>query len=633
MTYTNPVFAKSFPDPFVLKFQDEYFAYCTGFAENGDVFGVMRSRDLVTWEEVGGAMKPLRDSPPFYWAPEVTYDNGKFYLYYSVGNETLMELRVAVSDHPDRDFVDASVRLTQEEFAIDAHVFIDDDGSKYLFYATDFLEHTHIGTGTVVDRMIDWYTLAGEPQPVTRAKYDWQVYDPQRKEKGGVRWHTVEGPVVLKRKGIYYEMFSGGNWKNMTYGVSFASSMKIDSPDEWNQFSDGEKVLPILRTIPDIVVGPGHNSVIRGPNNRELFCVYHRWTEQGRVLAIDRMDFVGSRIIVIGATHSPQPAPLEPSKRAARAVLGNATRVGEWDISSAGIVNGTGELQLAALPQSFLLELTLRCTDPIEPDGRLRFVFASETGDLELTFHPASNTARLTVPDDAPGLPSIHKLPKDFDWTTAHTLRIEVDHRRLHLKLDAAAIRIKTCLGSSLRKLGIVARHIMLSISTASLTEGFEELFAGTEPLEDNGWIFSGSSVYRIHDGELVVEPEGEFLLTKGGSFDALDFAANFRFVDDGISEGRYGILLNSGAKEFGLTLDRAASQIRVDGELTFDLGPDLNFTDFHQLRVLKLRGQALCYFNDTLIGEFPLDGNKASPHLFCDGARVAIEMIRVTGI
>ena len=92
--YLNPVYSHSFPDPFVLKFCGEYYAYCTGFARDGNVFGVLRSADLVQWHDCGGAMKPLEDSPPFYWAPEVTYANGKFYLYYSVGNETLMEIRV-----------------------------------------------------------------------------------------------------------------------------------------------------------------------------------------------------------------------------------------------------------------------------------------------------------------------------------------------------------------------------------------------------------------------------------------------------------------------------------------------------------------------------------------------------------
>src|SRR5690606_32165065 len=61
------------------------------------------------------------------------------------------------------------------------------------------------------------------------------------------------------------------------------------------------------------VLGPGHNSVIAGPNDRELFCVYHRWHNDERVLAIDRLDLVGDRIFIKGPTNTPQSAPFAPS--------------------------------------------------------------------------------------------------------------------------------------------------------------------------------------------------------------------------------------------------------------------------------------------------------------------------------
>lgn len=211
LTYLNPVHNRSCPDPFVLKYCGEYWAYCSHIGPDGRYFGILHSRDLIHWREIGGAIEAFPEDWDCYWAPEVTYHNGRFLMYYSVGNETYMQIRVAVADHPAGPFVDSGRRLTEEEFAIDAHVYIDDDGGWHCFYATDFLEHTHIGTGTVHDRMLDPWTLAGNPQPVTRARYDWQVYDPQRAEKGGVRWHTVEGPFVLQRKGRYYQMFSGGN--------------------------------------------------------------------------------------------------------------------------------------------------------------------------------------------------------------------------------------------------------------------------------------------------------------------------------------------------------------------------------------------------------------------------------------
>jgi beta-xylosidase len=79
--YVNPVYAHSFPDPYILKFRGEYYAYCTGFWHDGRVFGILHSRDLVNWREVGGSMAALDSDAPFYWAPEVTYNNGKFYLY------------------------------------------------------------------------------------------------------------------------------------------------------------------------------------------------------------------------------------------------------------------------------------------------------------------------------------------------------------------------------------------------------------------------------------------------------------------------------------------------------------------------------------------------------------------------
>ena len=111
-----------------------------------------------------------------------------------------MHIRVATAVHPAGPFRDSGHILTSEPFAIDAHVFADDDGTRHLFYATDYLEHQYIGTGTARSKMIDPYTLERQSVPVTRAQHDWQVYDPNRAEKGGVRWHTIEGSFVLKHK-------------------------------------------------------------------------------------------------------------------------------------------------------------------------------------------------------------------------------------------------------------------------------------------------------------------------------------------------------------------------------------------------------------------------------------------------
>ena len=440
-TYTNPVYSGSFPDPFVLKHDDQYFAFCTGHSNDGRVFGVLNSHDLVMWNELPGAMQPLPDgvaAGDLYWAPEVTHHDGTFYLYYSVGNEKLMEIRVATAAQPAGPYVDAGYTLTKQDFAIDPHIFKDDDGSWHMFYATDFLEYSHIGTGTVVDRMSDPFTLAGDPRPVTRAKYDWQVYDPARKEKGGVRWHTVEGPFVLKRKGKYFEMFSGGNWQNITYGVGYAVADRLNGDDEWTQQVDGIDTLPLLHTIPGKVIGPGHNSVVTGPNGRELYCVYHRWEDGKRVMCIDRMDFAGGdRLFVVGPTSEPQPAPFLSSTG------GFEETFAEPDVAARGwsLIGGSAELANGPLlvlkgdPEAFItreaprgdfeLAVNLQLVD-ILGDGPCLSFGCGVLG----TMHMAVDTWRLDVGDH------VLALPGGFDPADFHQFRMLKRNGTLHIYVD-----------------------------------------------------------------------------------------------------------------------------------------------------------------------------------------------------
>lgn len=464
-TYKNPVYNRSFPDPFVLKFAGHYYAFSTGRGPGNRVFNVLESVNLVDWNELPAAMQALEPDHPHYWAPEVTYRDGRFYLYYSVGNEELMEIRVAVSDRPDRGYVDSGNRLTHQEFAIDPHVFHDDDGSWYLFYATDFLEHTHIGTGTVVDRMLDPFSLAGDPRPVTRARYDWQVYDPHRKEKGGVRWHTVEGPFVLKRKGRYYQMFSGGNWQDLSYGVSFAASNQLLTESEWDQFSDGQRTMPILATIPDLVIGPGHNSVVVGPNNRDLYCIYHRWTDGHRVMAVDRIDFAGDgRLFVAGPSSSPQPAP-------------GMARV--LDPNAQGLKTA----------ESFLCEITYR--------GDLRADFVAGEEEVGAVALPGGTGARVA--------------------------RLEIDHLDASIAIDGIAMGI----GQQFKKpvTRIVFQRSQAEMLNIAVTNGFEENFelAG---IEDRGWVVeAGDST--VQNGVLTMS--GDCRISKQITASRFEFTVTCR--------------------------------------------------------------------------------------------------------
>lgn len=644
-TYLNPVYPHSFPDPYVLKFRGEYFAYCTGIHSDGKVFGVLHSRDLVNWREIGGAMSRLESDAPFYWAPEVTYHNGKFYLYYSVGNETLMEIRVAVSDRPDGGFVDAGKRLTWEDFAIDAHVFGDENGERFLFYATDFLTHTHIGTGTVVDRLIDFFTLEGDPKPVTRAKYDWQVYDPQRKEKGGVRWHTVEGSFVLKRKGVYYQMFSGGNWQNVTYGVSFAVTRDLNRNEEWTQFSDGEKVFPILRTVPDLIVGPGHNSVVRGVNNRELFCVYHRWTEAGRTLSIDRMDFAGgARMFVKGATHTPQPAPFVPK------IIdffdefsGENWKIGagEWQAENNQIVSGSekkNQIVCGARGESFLCEVWLRAFD----DANGEFGVKLKNGDeevFEFLFAPGEKQATAVWLENGAKQSESFPLFDDFDFHAFHLLRIETDNRWLKISLDENSLRFEKKMENTGSQIALSAKKMRAAFSGFALTCGFEDLFEN-DFFAEKGWEkISESGECRTKNGNLIIADRGgrETIATKASVSGDFEFAVNFRLAEIANENFRLGFYaaFNEMNPKPTLTLEKALHGFVLKSENEseiFNLPEGYSPEIFHQIRFRKNGFRIVVEFETKVLGEIGAPPGDAKIALSATNAVVEFDMARVSG-
>jgi GH43 family beta-xylosidase len=629
-TYVNPVFPRSFPDPFILKFCGEYFAYCTGIWTDGKAFGVLRSRDLMHWTEIGGAMEQLEYRPPFYWAPEVTYSDGKFYLYYSVGNETLMEIRAAVSDTPDGGFIDCGERLTLQDFAIDAHVFTNTDGSRYMFYATDFLEHTYIGTGTVVDRMVDWFTLEGNPRPVTRPRFDWQVYDPARKEKGGVRWHTVEGPFVLKRKGIYYEMFSGGNWQNISYGVSFATTDNLADKDEWEQFSDGEKVLPILRTVPEKVIGPGHNSAIRGLNNRELFCVYHRWIGNERVMAIDRMDFAGKRIHINGASHTPQPAPFEPAINSFAA--GWEVR-GEWDITPLNAVNsdtGENELVCSKPGRYFLFEMSVRTSG--NANGKWGFCLRDDQGK---TFELRVSSQRREVIVSSSGNTETLSLAGEFNPEAYHLLRVEVDSRFIRFSLDETMLQFERMLERSSTSLTLTAENARTTFSGFALTKGFEDLFDRPGSAEDHGWKrIQGDGSFGIEGNELVLKSRAGSAIIKGHRHKNYELAVNIRMVEVLAEQECFGFILMGEDSQIlqRYILRRSNQSFYLDtGDKKIALPDGFNPTNYHQFRFLKAGERIILQLEDKELLEKPGVGTKSRVAIFCENAVVALDMVRLT--
>ncbi|MBW4619885.1 MAG: glycoside hydrolase family 43 protein [Cyanosarcina radialis HA8281-LM2] len=322
-TYTNPVYPDYFADPFVWQYQGVYYAIGTGPAEavgqadeiqQRQVFPLLQSGDLVDWQLAGNALvRPDRALGDNFWAPEVAYRDGTFYLYYSVGHEDKNhQLRVATSDEPLGPYEDAGEPLVDPKtcpFAIDPSPFQDDDGQWYLFYAQDFLDTENgvrAGTALVVDRLLTMTKLAKDAKVVLRARHDWQRFLADRPMYGSVYdWHTLEGPCVRKHDNRYYCFYSGGRWETDSYGVDYGVADRV-----MGCYSDaGNEAGPrVLRSIPGRVFGPGHNSIAIGADGQTEYLIYHAWdTEmQARRMCIDRLIWTSDGPRCHGPTYTPQ---------------------------------------------------------------------------------------------------------------------------------------------------------------------------------------------------------------------------------------------------------------------------------------------------------------------------------------
>lgn len=290
----GPAWEGYFADPFVSRRADgSYVAVGTeeDAPQGGRVFPVLESTDLRTWQPRGRALE--RVDPGLgdaYWAPEIAEADGAWWMYYSVGRGIQgHHLRVARSDDAFGPYADTGGVLTpHERFAIDAHPFLDTDGTRYLYFARDVLDAERPGTHLAVAVMEGMQRFAAPPVPVLAPWADAHIYERDRWMYGRTwEWHTMEGPSVIRRHGRYWMTFSAGAWTGPGYAVTWAVADHPLGP--WEPAPD--TVPPLLATGGSLT-GPGHNSLTIAPDGGDVI-VFHSWdaARTRRAMHVRRIDF------------------------------------------------------------------------------------------------------------------------------------------------------------------------------------------------------------------------------------------------------------------------------------------------------------------------------------------------------
>lgn len=278
-----PTYAREYnePDTFTT-FTDEQLKIRENTISEGYLFqtflDAFSSKDLITWTKHPQVLSINDISWAGYslWAPAIIKANDKYHLFFSANdiqnNDELGGIGVSVADNPAGPFKDALGKPLIDKIVngaqpIDQFVFKDDDGQFYMYYGG----WQHLNIVKLADDLLSLETFD-----------DGTTYKEITPE------NYVEGPFLLKRKGLYYLMWSEGGWGGPNYSVAYGIS---DSP-----LGPFDRIEKILQQDPQVATGAGHHSVISIPGTDEHYIVYHRRplgrnAAEERVVAIEKMEF------------------------------------------------------------------------------------------------------------------------------------------------------------------------------------------------------------------------------------------------------------------------------------------------------------------------------------------------------
>jgi GH43 family beta-xylosidase len=259
------------PDPYIIYAEGKYFIYATG-ADGVEAY--VSDRLCSNWQYLGVVLR--EEGMQEYWAPCAIERGGKYYMYYSSFEKSETDvhrqaIKVAIGDCPQGPFRYHNTVLPA--FAIDPHV-VKSGGDYYMIYSANDYESDRAGTYIAIDRMIDMFTVEGNPVRVVLPTLDEEIFMYDRFRKGQ-NWHTIEGGFYFRKGDDHYLTYSGNCYENEKYFVGYAYAHSTESDLRkipFRKYPSDDIYAPLLAKNGE-EEGTGHNSVIE--ENGEYYIVYH----------------------------------------------------------------------------------------------------------------------------------------------------------------------------------------------------------------------------------------------------------------------------------------------------------------------------------------------------------------------
>jgi len=236
-------------DPVMAKGEDgRYYIFATGMRVS-----VLSSADMKEWKAEPAALKEVpawaQDTVPGYrghtWAPDISYHNGLWHLYYSCStfgkNGSAIGLAVNKTLDPnspdfgwtDRGMVIASHRNKDNWNAIDPNLIVDEAGQPYLVYGSfwDGIQMVKLSKDDFQTPVTKPVTISRRlEQPVKLNEIPVTQEGNNTIEAGE---NAIEAPFIYKHGGYYYLFVSFDyccRGENSTYKTVYGRSKNVEGP-------------------------------------------------------------------------------------------------------------------------------------------------------------------------------------------------------------------------------------------------------------------------------------------------------------------------------------------------------------------------------------------------------------------